>query len=504
MNDSLAAESLPETTKERESIIKPDACTPPLLDHINQLEIEAALSNASDELGACVEASERITATLDAAASDQNDTSVLANAGADLQNASTLVAELREAHGLLVKQTDILHRLIAEVQSSRDKKARTVVQPTSAYADYANMAPVPEPPPLPPSIRPAAPPAVDEQRLLELEQQWDASPFRPKVVFIGAQKTGSMLLYGAFAAQQSVVVSPKDSDWFGGAWMRGPRLVSDRLVPDILEQYAMSESWPSEPYIVDMTSDYFLRSDALKRIRAYCGPDVKIIFVLRQPVEYSFSLYNNGLRNADWANSFFDWVDGDHTRWSGPHGDTELYSIFPDFLKSVATVFEIFPRENVLMLNFETDIIKDPIGTVRKVFDFCGLPQIEFDVMRDNIGAHPRYLFSRHTHLFVNCEEGNYLIPANTLVWCGGINDLNRARWWTDPSDAAVSAALQRQSKWTQEISGAVYKDLFESKYKAMTETLMRQYSLPLEHWFHSARSLRYREAPPPSIFRVS
>ncbi len=102
-------------------------------------------------------------------------------------------------------------------------------------------------------------------------------------------------------------------------------------------------------------------------------PDVKILFVLRDPVERAISAYlnfvaysclpvepiNNGLRNL---------INGHYSEYAV--ADEVIQ--FGFYHKLLMRYFKLFPREQIKVIQFE-QITQHPLETMRSVYDFLGI-----------------------------------------------------------------------------------------------------------------------------------
>jgi len=320
-------------------------------------------------------------------------------------------------------------------------------------------------------------------------ERWAALPHRPKIVFIGTQKTASLLFWQAFRDHPQTVTLAKDWGIFSVNWADSPHFVEEYLKH--YERFIDGmpvKGVAADPVMVEMTSDYYADPVSLRRIAECCGRDTKILFSIRNPISMAFSLYNNGLRQAGWTKSFFESIEYDKDHF------------FPDIPGILENIYAIFPRENVLIIDYDLESKKFPRQSLGLVFNFCGLSSYEFPLRYDNISYHPRYLYNADRPLRIESHERHYLIPPRTLVYCVGNA---RDRVWYDPPEIMVAAALNIQSNWTQELSTATCRSLFETHCRAMAERLQRDFGINTSHWSESFQTLRYQPAPPPEQFAI-
>ncbi|CAO3411687.1 sulfotransferase domain-containing protein [Azospirillum largimobile] len=337
--------------------------------------------------------------------------------------------------------------------------------------------------------QPPTPEPASEQDDAAILERWAALPHRPKVVFIGTQKTGSLLFWQAFRDHPRTITLAKDWDIFSANWADSPHFIEEYLKHyERLVDGALVSGVAESPVMIEMTSHYYADPVVLRRIADSCGKDVKILFSIRNPINMAFSLYNNGLRQGGWPKSFFEAVEHDEEQF------------FPNIPEILDRIYSIFQKRNVLVIDYDLDSKKNPRKTVANALHFCGLSSYEFPLRYDNVSYHPRYLYNAERPLRIESHERRYLIPPRTLVYCVGNG---RERVWNDPPAALVAAALSVQSNWTQELSAATCRSLFDTHCRDMAGRLQRDFGIRTDHWSENFQTLRYQPAPPPEQFVV-
>jgi tetratricopeptide (TPR) repeat protein len=118
---------------------------------------------------------------------------------------------------------------------------------------------------------------------------------------------------------------------------------------------------------------------AIRNILKYLGKDVKIIIILRNPIERAFSAYNHTLKNNpdENLNSFEMALNAEEERIKKKKISPMLhYKAMGLYAESIAAFKENFKK--VLVLDYK-EMIKDPDNLVKKIFDFLEVPQIKVD-----------------------------------------------------------------------------------------------------------------------------
>ena len=142
-----------------------------------------------------------------------------------------------------------------------------------------------------------------------------------------------------------------------------------------------SERWfadaPPDRAAGEKSTDYLESRSAAERI-ARGLPTVKLVFILRNPVERAFSNYAwtrmNGIETEDFATALRLEPERERTlpeRWKFARPFSYFSrGLYADLL---AEYLERFPREQLLVLRFE-DIERDAAAVTERVHRFIGVP----------------------------------------------------------------------------------------------------------------------------------
>ena len=137
----------------------------------------------------------------------------------------------------------------------------------------------------------------------------------------------------------------------------------------------------------EVTADYLYYPRALERIARY-NPQMKLIVSLRNPTERAFSQWN---MRRDKGQEPLDFVgalkrDQETGVWKRPRGDGYIArSLYGPQLEKV---FDLFPREQVLVLKYE-EFRRDPLPMLDRLFDFLGVRRLQrFKNKKRNVGSY--------------------------------------------------------------------------------------------------------------------
>lgn len=213
------------------------------------------------------------------------------------------------------------------------------------------------------------------------------SAFRPlpDFVVIGAQKAGTTALY-AYLRWHPAALGPswKEVSFFdrhyrrGEAWYRGQ-------FPNKLRVELATRRSRTEALVGEASPSYLFHPLAPARIRALV-PQVRLIAVLRDPVERAFSHYNHEVALGREPLSFEQALDAEESRMQG-----ELARMLADpayfshawwnytyaargrYAEQLERWLAVFPREQLLVLTTE-ELAAQPAETYRRTLEFLGLP----------------------------------------------------------------------------------------------------------------------------------
>ena len=137
----------------------------------------------------------------------------------------------------------------------------------------------------------------------------------------------------------------------------------------------------------EFTVSYLIDSEAYRRIKKYL-PDVKLLVVLRNPVDMLYSLHHFG-KSSVWVNIPSDFEEALKVTNSPRFGH---------YYKHLKKYYDTFPHENI-HVSILDDLKKDNIGEIQKMYEFLGVdktfvpPSLE---VRANAAFKPRSLLVRN------------------------------------------------------------------------------------------------------------
>jgi Glycosyltransferase like family 2/Sulfotransferase domain len=211
----------------------------------------------------------------------------------------------------------------------------------------------------------------------------------PAFVIIGAKRGGTTSLYNYLLEHPSI--SPlfprrqriKGAHYFDSEFARGRRWYRSHFPLEVGDRH-IARPWVV-PAITGEASPYYLFHPLAAQRLAREVPDVRLIVLLRDPVERAYSHYKERARHAAEPLSFEDALDAEASRLRGEadrivaepgyrsaeHED-HSYLAQGRYLDMLPRWFALFPREQFHIVASE-DFYADPDRVVNDTWSFLGL-----------------------------------------------------------------------------------------------------------------------------------
>jgi hypothetical protein len=209
---------------------------------------------------------------------------------------------------------------------------------------------------------------------------------RPNFFVVGAPKCGTTALYHALLGHPEVYLPHSNEP--GRYWItKEPHFFSDDLGIEDWIRITSEEEYVSlfaaageQPRVGEVSALYLFSRSAPRRILETCGESVRIVILLRPPVDWMRSWHHDCLRYAH-----EDIGDFGAALEAGP--DREMgrglprscgfkgclnYRSAARFHESVGRYIEVFGRERVGVYLLE-DLNRDPAGVLQEVAEFLGI-----------------------------------------------------------------------------------------------------------------------------------
>jgi len=209
-------------------------------------------------------------------------------------------------------------------------------------------------------------------------------------IIIGAQKSGTTALFKFLYKNPEIYLPPqkevqffsvpeyfkKGIDWYSKEFYSG--ISNDIVCGDISPQYMFYDSVP-------------------KRIKETL-PEVKLIAILRNPVDRAYSHYNMSVRRGQEKRNFidaFNYSVEQNNQGQESIIESESYYQFSNYKESLAKYCEYFSKDNILIL-FQEDLTSSPINTLNKIYQFINISEVFYPdnpkekVHQSGVKKHPK------------------------------------------------------------------------------------------------------------------
>jgi len=210
------------------------------------------------------------------------------------------------------------------------------------------------------------------------------SPWRglPGFIIVGVQKGGTTSLFEYLSVHPNILppfrkeIKYFDFNYhFGQGWYRANFPLRRKLA---LKNALTGEASPN----------YIFHPLGLERI-ASALPGIKVIAILRNPVKRAFSHYHHMREQGKETLSFEQAIEAEEGRLHGEAGRIAADNRHPSdeyfnhsylargrYIEQVPRLYELFPRENILILQSE-EFYARTADMYHQVLDFIGLPKVD-------------------------------------------------------------------------------------------------------------------------------
>ena len=211
---------------------------------------------------------------------------------------------------------------------------------------------------------------------------------RPTFLMIGAQRCGTTSLFRAITAHPQVVHAPfhKGVNYFDLNYYRGPEWYRGHF--PVAEIARHKTAGHGEPVAFEASGYYLYHPFAIERI-ARDLPDVRLVVMLRDPVERAFSAYKHEYaRGFEWEPfeqalkleddrllGEIDRMRADPAYESFPHRH-HSYRHRGQYAEQLDRVFAHFPRSQVHIIESEV-FFANPAAEYQRLLEFLGLRPFE-------------------------------------------------------------------------------------------------------------------------------
>lgn len=227
----------------------------------------------------------------------------------------------------------------------------------------------------------------------------------PDFIIIGAGRAGTTALYSYLIQHPLIVAASTDNNESVADLHFFEYIISNNIqwykshFPIL---FSKSNNHKNSFITGEYTSTYMYHPDVPKRVFNLL-PKIKLIVILRNPIDKAYSTYQQQFRFGEYTTSFEDTINAEFKRIDLNKDFPELNSNNYDFENFVAqniirhgvyadyleTWLKIFDRKQILILNSD-DLKKSTKETLRRVFNFLNVSNYDIkDTSQVNVGKYP-------------------------------------------------------------------------------------------------------------------
>lgn len=273
-----------------------------------------------------------------------------------------------------------------------------------------------------PLVRPPLPELVRRRISLKLRKATSAMRVLPDFIIAGSQKCGTSSMHQYFTQHPRLLAaSIKEVHFFDGGldpiWDKyadGERLYRSYFPLRTVAQKKSALCFEASP-------DYIFNPLAAERMAAMM-PKLKLVVLLRDPVERAISHYFHELRRGRETEDIETAFALEESRtmpalinsdFKDPRFINLSYQLRGDYADQLERIFDHFPREQVLILEAES-FFEDPMEGMRQVLDFVGMEYfpVPISVAPTGTGGNKKQISERVRSLL----EERFAAPNRKLV----------------------------------------------------------------------------------------
>lgn len=235
------------------------------------------------------------------------------------------------------------------------------------------------------------------------------SSFRvlPNFIIIGSGRAGTTALYSYLIQHPSIFGASTENNESVADLHFFEYMISDKIswykshFPTKLTKILYEAKSKNNFVTGEYTSTYMYNKNVPKRISELL-PDVKIIIILRNPVDKAYSTYSQQYSFNEFSSSFEDTVQAEFQRIELCKSQPDLYTQNPDFESNVITSIirhgiyydyletwtKFFKKNQILIIDSE-ELKNSTQKTIDKVFNFLDVFPYKVDnLSKINVGKY--------------------------------------------------------------------------------------------------------------------
>jgi hypothetical protein len=206
----------------------------------------------------------------------------------------------------------------------------------------------------------------------------------PNFLCVGTMKGGTTTLHDLLKQHDEILLptAKKELRFFD---------VDDNYRKGLQWYEGFFEGYRGQRAVGEIAPTYAYHEDVPARIAKDLGRDVKLIFSLRHPVDRAYSHYIMNCMNESETKDFTKAIALEPQRLRSAFLERLQFGYLDQGFYSVQIkrFLEFFPRENMLFLTFEDDLIDNRGDALKKVYAHLSVREAEIDMNVWSLGAKP-------------------------------------------------------------------------------------------------------------------
>jgi hypothetical protein len=199
----------------------------------------------------------------------------------------------------------------------------------------------------------------------------------PNFLIVGAPKSGTTSIFNYLSQHPQIYMCPiKEPRFITAQFLQfplkgiGDDKVEKQIIKDFDSYKSLFKDVKEELAIGEASVDTLYRyKDAIKIIKKYFG-EVKIIIILRNPIQRAFSQYSHLIRQSREFLSFGDALKAEGERKSMNWAFGWFYKDVGLYYEQVDAYLKNFKEVKVLLYD---ELIEDPLTLIQDIYSFLGV-----------------------------------------------------------------------------------------------------------------------------------
>jgi len=190
----------------------------------------------------------------------------------------------------------------------------------------------------------------------------------PNFICVGAQKSGTTTLYDILVQHPDIFLPEiKETKFFhdDSKYEKGLSFYEENFF----------KTWKGEKAIGEIDPEYMYFESVPERIYRTLGKDVKLIFMLRNPVDRSYSHYWMSLKRGYETETFERAIEleGERLIRDEFHRNHFSYMDRGFYAKQIKRYLSYFNKENMFFVVFEEDFLSNRKLTIERILGYIGV-----------------------------------------------------------------------------------------------------------------------------------